>query len=51
MFQILDMTDSELDSLARHLGHDPKTHKENYRLSHSTRELTVASIYILNCDI
>ncbi|XP_078322178.1 uncharacterized protein LOC144621976 isoform X2 [Crassostrea virginica] len=41
--QILDMTDNELDMLARHLGHDVKTHKENYRLSHSTRELTKVS--------
>ncbi|XP_033747748.1 uncharacterized protein LOC117332809 [Pecten maximus] len=38
--QILDMTDPELEMLATHLGHDVKTHKENYRLSHSTRELT-----------
>ncbi|XP_078321210.1 uncharacterized protein LOC144621567 [Crassostrea virginica] len=37
------MTDNELDMLARHLGHDVKTHKENYRLSHSTRELTKVS--------
>lgn len=34
------MTENEVEMLARHLGHDAKTHKENYRLSHSTRELT-----------
>lgn len=34
------MTENEVEMLARHLGHDTKTHKENYRLSHSTRELT-----------
>ena len=39
----MDMTDPELEILAKHLGHDVKTHKENYRLSHSTRELTVVS--------
>ena len=33
--QILDMNDSELEQLARHLGHDPRTHTEYYRLSHS----------------
>ena len=37
------MTDGELEMLATHLGHDVKTHKENYRLSHSTRELTAVS--------
>lgn len=44
-FQILDMSDSELESLARHLGHDVQTHRQNYRLSHATRELTVVSIF------
>ena len=33
--QILDMNDSELEQLARHLGHDPRTHTEYYRLNHS----------------
>jgi len=37
------MSNTELESLARHLGHDMQTHKENYRLSHATRELTVVS--------
>lgn len=41
------MSDTELESLARHLGHDVQTHKENYRLSHATRELTVVSTNIL----
>lgn len=40
IFQILDMTDSELAHLARHLGHDTKTHTEYYRLSHSTVQLS-----------
>ena len=34
------MTDKEVKTLATQLCHDTKTHKENYRLSHSTRELT-----------
>jgi hypothetical protein len=34
------MTESELSMLATHLGHDPKTHREFYRLAHSTLELT-----------
>jgi hypothetical protein len=40
MYQILDMNNSELGHLARHLGHDPKTHQEYYRLSHSTIQLS-----------
>ena len=40
MLQILDMTKGELDMLAKHLGHDTKTHKEYYRLAHSTLELS-----------
>jgi len=43
LLQILDMTENELEMLATHLGHDVKTHKENYRLTHSTRELTTVS--------
>ena len=34
------MTEQELDMLARHLGHDSKTHKEYYHLSNSTIELS-----------
>jgi hypothetical protein len=34
------MTERELEMLATHLGHDPKTHKEYYRLAHSTIELS-----------
>jgi hypothetical protein len=37
------MSESELDALARHLGHDVTTHRNNYRLYHATRELTVVS--------
>ena len=34
------MTPKEIEVMARHLGHDAKTHKEYYRLSDSTIELT-----------
>jgi len=36
----MDMSESELEFLARHLGHDVKTHKEFYRLSSSTVQLS-----------
>ena len=42
-FQIMDMSDKEVEQLARHLGHDAKTHKEFYRLAHSTIELSKVS--------
>jgi len=41
------MTTKEFEMLANHLGHDVKTHKENYRLSHSTVELTKVSHLLL----
>lgn len=44
VFKILDMNESELGHLARHLGHDPKTHQEFYRLSHSTVQLSKVNI-------
>ena len=37
------MKEHELNILATHLGHDPKTHKEYYRLSSATVELTTVS--------
>jgi hypothetical protein len=39
-FQIMDMNNNELEQLARRLGHDAKTYKEYYRLSHSTVQLS-----------
>ena len=38
--QILDMNETEIGHLSRHLGHDPKTHREFYRLTHSTIQLS-----------
>ena len=40
IIQILDMTDHDKHALARHLGHDLKTHTEYYRLADSTVELS-----------
>jgi|GWRWMinimDraft_6_1066014.scaffolds.fasta_scaffold148997_1 hypothetical protein len=42
--QILDMKESELNILATHLGHDAKTHKEFYRMSSATVELTTVCL-------
>jgi len=36
----MDMSDKEVEILARHLGHDAKTHKDFYRLSDSTVQLS-----------
>ena len=41
------MTPKETEMLARHLGHDVATHKEWYRLAHSTIELTKVSAVII----
>ncbi|KAK3800736.1 hypothetical protein RRG08_003141 [Elysia crispata] len=41
--QIMDMSDKEVEQLTGHLGHDTKTHKEFYRLAHSTVELSKVS--------
>ena len=38
------MKDGELGILATHLGHDVKTHKEYYRLSSATVEITTVCI-------
>lgn len=44
------MKEDELNVLANHLGHDVKTHKDFYRLSSATVELTTvrSSILILS---
>ncbi|XP_052264132.1 uncharacterized protein LOC127867138 isoform X19 [Dreissena polymorpha] len=44
--QILDMTHGELKLLAKHLGHDVKTHKEYYQLSSSTMELSKVALML-----
>jgi len=37
------MNETEVDQLAKHLGHDAKTHREFYKLTDSTVELTTVS--------
>ena len=41
------MTETELEHLARHLGHDPKTHREFYRLSDSTVQLSKVCLSLI----
>ena len=50
-FQVMDMSDKEVEQLARHLGHDPKTHKEFYRLAHSTIELSKVIVAYMRCGL
>jgi len=38
----MDMTKTEIGQLARHLGHDAATHRDFYRLSSHTVELSKA---------
>lgn len=45
----MDLKGSELGMLARHLGHDPKTHKEYYRLTSSTVELSKVMNIHMSC--
>jgi hypothetical protein len=42
------MTENELQMLATHLGYDVSTHKDYYRLSHSTVELTKVKFVEIN---
>ncbi|XP_074661113.1 uncharacterized protein LOC141913847 [Tubulanus polymorphus] len=48
--QILDMAPKEVEYLARHLGHDVKTHIEYYRLSSATVELSKVSQLLIAVD-
>ena len=41
--QIVDLTNSELDWLARHLGQDVRVHRDYYRLDEHTIELSKVS--------
>ena len=40
LFKILDMTKADIGHLARHLGHNARTHEVFYRLSDSTIQLS-----------
>ena len=48
--QVLSLKDQEIDWLARHLGHDIRTHCEYYRLHESTIELAKVSKLLLAVD-
>ena len=48
--QIVDLNSSELDWLARHLGHDIAVHREYYRLHDHTIELSKVSRLLLAVD-
>lgn len=48
--QIIDLSESELEWLARHMGHDLSVHREYYRLHDSTLELSKVSRLLLAVD-
>ena len=48
--QIVDLNSSELDWLARHLGHDIAVHRDYYRLHEHTIELSKVSRLLLAVD-
>lgn len=45
--QVFDLTETEVDWLARHLGHDIRVHRDFYRLHESAIELTKVSRLLL----
>ncbi len=45
--QVIDLSESELDWLARHMGHDIAVHREYYRLHDSTLEVAKDSKLLL----
>ena len=48
--QVIDLSESELEWLARHMGHDLSVHREYYRLHDSTLELSKVSRLLLAID-
>ncbi|CAH2013947.1 unnamed protein product [Acanthoscelides obtectus] len=48
--QVFDLTETESDWLARHLGRDIRVHREFYRLHESTVELTKVSKLLMAVD-
>lgn len=48
--QILDMNNSELGWLAKHLGHDIEVHKDFYRLQESTIEMALVGNLLVAVD-
>ena len=50
MSQVLSLKEHEIGWLAKHLGHDIRTHREYYRLHDSTIELAKVSKLLLATD-
>jgi hypothetical protein len=50
MSQVLSLKEHEIGWLAKHLGHDIRTHREYYRLHDSTIELAKVSKLLLAID-
>ena len=48
--QVLALKETEVDWLARHLGHDIRVHREYYRLHESTIEIAKVSKLLLAVD-
>ena len=48
--QIIDLSQSELEWLARHMGHDLSVHREYYRLHDHTLELSKVSRLLMAVD-
>ena len=48
--QILSLKETEVDWLARHLGHDIRVHRDFYRLHESTIEIAKVSKLLLTVD-
>ena len=48
--QLVDMNESEMGWLAKHMGHDIHVHKEFYRMQESTLELAVVGNLLLAID-
>ena len=47
---ILSLKETEIDWLARHLGHDIQVHRDFYRLHESTREIAKGSKFLFTVD-
>ena len=48
--QVLSLKKTEVDWLARHLGHDIRVHRDFYRLHESTIEIAKVSKLLLTVD-
>ncbi|KAF0288658.1 hypothetical protein FJT64_012959 [Amphibalanus amphitrite] len=48
--QILEMGEFDMEVLTRHMGHDKSVHRQYYRLSDATHELTRASLLMIKLD-